>query len=311
MIGKFTIKSGGEVVDEVYNTITNTGKKQLIEFIGKLRDGWAEEMAFGVGTGSPDVTNEWMGLEVYSCPVSIAKVDPVGQNIVLKANIPQDAQFRFTELGIRPSKTFKAAQDSSMEKITSFDLLDSLTLMGTGVRYVNKDESLAFAGSTYGQYVRDGSNSLYIPSGEAVYIESEIDLSAYYSTGRILLGVAPSTVFNNGVNTTLRLIVAGSGDAKYFSYTLPAGTANTYNIIAIPVSSLTAAGGAVTADLQNISEIRVINGSLGNQVWDTMRVERQDNSIISDVLFSRATTTMKTKWAGIPLDIEYTVNLGL
>jgi hypothetical protein len=311
MIGKFTIKQNGVVIDEAYNTITNTGKKQLVEFIGKLRDGWAEEMSFGVGTGASNATNEWMGLEVYSCPVSIARVDPAGQNIVLKANIEQDAQFRFTELGIRPSKTFKAAQDSSMEKILSFDTTEGIVTSPPTVRHVDKDDAGSFAGSTYGLYVRDGSNSLYVGSGGDITIERELDLLKYASTAKILVGVVPTSALNQGFGTGLYFYVAGSGNAKYFLAPTGAGSANTYNILAIPISSLTAQGGAVNADLANISSIRIQNLSGGNQLWDTLRVERQDNSIVSDVLFSRATTSLKTKWAGLPLDIEYTINLGL
>src|SRR6478752_5929877 len=120
MQGEFKISQGGEVIDVVKNTITNNGKKLIMQHLGRMRDGWGETMAFGTdGTGALS-SNEWLGNEVYRCPIHVSKVDTTNSTITLRAVIDTDAQFRFKEMGIYPSTMFVEGQDKQGELITQF-----------------------------------------------------------------------------------------------------------------------------------------------------------------------------------------------
>jgi hypothetical protein len=312
--GEYRLIQDGEVIDVAHNLITSTGKKQLLQFIGRVRDGWAETMAFGTVNTAPNSSNQWMGNEIYSCPVSVARVDTDAGTIVLKSEIEIDSDFRFSEIGLRPSKTYKEPGVDPVTKLTNFPDTEQLLTTGSPVGFRYKSDTSAFAGSTYGAWVKDGSSSLELGPLTSATLNYEVDLSGYPTTSKIVVGVVTtdSSYGAEPYNTELKFVVAGSGGTKFFSHDLSGSSTNAYNVEAVSLSSFVAEGGATAADWRNIGEIRIENYSGYTQLWDTIKIERQDNTDLSDVCFSRAVfSPEKNKAAGVPLELEYVVTLGL
>lgn len=311
MIGEYRFIQDGEVIDVVKNVITNNGKKQLLQYLGQMRDNWAGSMVFGVDPTAANSSNEWIGLEVYDCPVSVAKVDTSTGVITLKSQISVDADFRFSEIGIRPTSLFSAGGDLAAQKISNFSDSEGWESID-GFKY--KDDTTSFAGSTFGNYIMDGGSGAYVTAGLGITKYDALDLSGYPTTSQFNLGIATSGSMNagGGYSVRVRFYVANSSSAKFFEYELPAGTSNAYNRRQFTMAAMTANGGATAADWANIERIDILNFSGSNVLVDTLRLDRLDNSTLSDVLFSRAAVSpTKTKYAGVPLDIEYAVTFGL
>lgn len=302
--GEYKISQGGEVIDVVKNVITTNGKKQLLQYIGKLREGWADTMLFGTGTTAAVIGDSWMGQTIYECPVYISKVDTTAGTITLKAQIDTDAQFRFREIGMKPANIFIGYPDAVGEKISSCSSDDSWSFTGSS-KFISRNDTTSFAGSTYGALIKESSEAIYV-ANSPVTLTKNLDLGKYPTSSKIIIGAANSVVSSAG---SIRFYVGGS-TSKYFSYdfTFPATTG--YNIIKLTQSAFTPVGSAVTSDWSDITSIYYNSGN--TQILDTIRIDREDTSILSDTLFSRAVLGSEvTKSAGLPLDIEYTVTIGL
>jgi hypothetical protein len=304
--GEYKISQGGEVIDVVKNVITTNGKKQLLQYIGKLREGWADTMLFGAGTTAAVIGDNWMGQTIYECPVYISKVDTTAGTITLKAQIDTDAQFRFREIGMRPANIFSGYPDAVGEKISNCSSDDSWTFASTATKFISRNDTTSFAGSTYGALVKDSSEAIYVATTTPPTLTKNLDLGKYPTSSQIVIGAVNSVASEVA---TIRFYVGGS-TSKYFSYAITFPGTTGYQRIKLTQSSFTANGGAVTSDWSDITSVWYNPGSA--QILDTIRIDREDTSILSDTLFSRAVLGSEvTKSAGLPLDIEYTVTIGL
>lgn len=307
--GEYKISQGGEVIDVVKNVITTNGKKQLLQYIGKLREGWADTMIFGAGTTGTTaavVGDNWMYLPIYECPVYISKVDTTAGTITLKAQIDTDAQFRFKEIGMKPANIFSGYPDAVGEKISSCSSDDSWTFPNTVTKFISRNDTTSFAGSTYGAFVKDSSEAIYLATTNPATLTKNLDLGKYPTSSQIIIGGVNSVA---SAAATIRFYVGGS-TSKYFNYDITYPAAIGYNRIKLTQSTFTAFGGAVSSDWSDITSVWYNPASA--QILDTIRIDREDTSILSDTLFSRAVLASEvTKSAGLPLDIEYTVTIGL
>lgn len=259
-----------------------------------------------LGTFGQLATNTRLGFRVNSTPVLSSNIDnSVAYDAILfKAKIDDPSYYKIYEVGLYSDALLSGGKTSRNELLVSFE--PSELVMNSDSKGITQDASTTSTrfvkntDSTYGTYVRVGTNALFIdPDKEAKtssgynleYTEStDIITLAYYATGAGSLNID----FYSGTSYTRYTVTTTASGYGFASFQRGSGTVS----------------GAM--DWSNVSKI-VFDGTTSgvNFILDGLRIDQANIINTHNGLVSRTSLVSSpiTKNAGSPLDIEYHMRL--
>lgn len=282
--------------DEVYqykNVITNIGRLNLLYAVSGQRKGWAESIVAGIGATAATVNDTSLEYLAGGGDISTTIVDPVNEKLYFKSSLPLQDEYTIYELGCYASNTLSTQSSesgggSSIAIFTSAsnwtDSTGTHTLDTTNNR-IGKD-SIAYTISA--SAAAEGSLT-YAADLSSVPLNASFKL-AYYVTGI--------------ADLVLRFKVDASNYYEYDGWSV----SNGYHIVSALKSDFVATGSPSWDQIQFIEVEITAGGSGGSVSLDALRYElplTTDSALLSRVVL----VTPQTKLPGVPLDIEYLLEL--
>jgi len=288
--GTYIFKQGGVEIGRSENIITTNGKSTIIQYLANSSYDWASTIAVGAIPTTATVNDITMKYEVARTPVTLKSYVIGSPNlIIVKGTLASTLAANIYEIGVFPYNTGQVFGTRDQLIIDDFSNLTNWTGTYTSNSYA--------AQSPYSP--RIGLNSIVIPANTTVTNSlASVNLAQYSTidTLDILVNVTSgqsgtlNVVFTdvNGLTATVPYTFNGSG-YQVLSNVFP--------------SSIFA--------LSAISSIAITTvGSNSSITVDALRVSVNAEVAASTGLISRSVlTTPIAKIYGIPLDIEYYVQL--
>jgi hypothetical protein len=292
MQGLYRIKNGDQV-KEYRNVITNTGQLGILRAISGQRQGWAQSIVAGVGATVAADTDTELEFLYSGGDISTTIIDPVNEKLYFKASLPLQDEFTVYELGCYSSNTLSTQSSESGGG-------NLMMLFTSNITWIDTD----------GTHATGTVNSRMGPDS-ITYTLSASDTAAGYVTYITDMSFIP-------VNSTFKFAYYVSGmsdivtrfkvdDSNYYEYNGWSVT-NGYHIGSAQKSDFVATGSPSWDNIQQIEVSMVAGGSGGTASLDGLRYElplSDESHLLSRVVL----TTPQEKLPGVPLDIEYLLEL--
>lgn len=296
MNGTFKFYERGELILATRNIITTSGKRAILNFFSGMTGNPAQTFVFGTGIAAAALTDTAMNFESARTYVASITPDYANTNVIYKGRLGPEVSGSFYEVGIHSSNVNTAIAYGSI-MVTSFDSNSEVWTGG------------AFATGS----ARIGSNGLRLnPSASTTATATlsglVLDLSRY--TTADIFKWAYNNVAANAASVRLRFYTDG---ANYFTYTVNTPT-TAYRVESFNKSNFVVTGAPSWANITSI-EVAVTAGAGGaaDVHMDGIRIDPETLSDENGVLVSRSVyaATPIVKTFGVPIDVEYTLDLTL
>jgi hypothetical protein len=279
--------------------ITTEGKLHIKRYLAGYVNAIAESMAFGIGSAAAVVGDERLQLEIESGPINLTSYDFVNNQLVYKAEIPEEYEGKIYEVGVYSLAENPTNADYASRIITTFD-------SATEDWVDNSDNPAAFSSTS----TRVGVDSLRFTQAASTSTtynlnDLELDLSGYSAADVFTLAYNVENAFTNQI--TLRFY---TDTGNYYATSLGAQTAG-YKIVNVTKGAFTVTG---TPSWETITKIQLVvtstAGGAGDIQFDAIRVNDVDSPITDYILVSRKVLdTPITKVAGMAQDMEFRINI--
>lgn len=292
MQGIYRIKVGDNVYEH-HNVITESGELAILRAVSGQIKGWASSIVAGIGATT--ATSSDIGLDfIYSGgDISATIIDPINDKLYFKSSLPLQDEFTVYELGcyasnILTTQTSESGGGSLLMTFTS----NTVWTDTDGTHTLDTDNN------------RIGLNSI-------AYTIAASDTAAGYVTYITDMSFIPNNAtfkfayfLDEIADITTRFKV---DDSNYYEY---AGWAVTdgYHIQSILKSDFVATGNPAWSQIQQLEIALTATASGGQASLDALRYELPlsgESQLLSRVVL----TTPQEKLPGVPLDIEYLLEL--
>lgn len=98
MIGRYRVYSGGDLIAEIPNVITNSGKIAIGRFLSGERFTWADALSLGAGESPAIASNKELEMEFWREEIDMRQYDD--GEIVLRSIIPASVSGKVYEMGV-------------------------------------------------------------------------------------------------------------------------------------------------------------------------------------------------------------------
>lgn len=281
--------------------ITTEGKLHIKRYLAGYENAIAQSMVFGIGSTAEAVGDEALELEIESALINLTSYDFVNNQLVYKAEIPEDYEGKIYEVGVYSLARNPSNADSASRLITTFDSATE--------DWIDANSVPSSFSSTA---TRVGADSLsFTPSANTSTThnlnEIELDLSGYSSADNFVLAYNVGNANTSGMN--LRFFTS---TGNYYASNFAAQTAG-YKIVNISKGSLAVVG---APDWENITKIQIVvtsgAGGASNVEFDALRINDVDSPTTNHILVSRKVlATPVTKVAGMAQDMEFRINISV
>jgi hypothetical protein len=292
MQGRYRIINGDQV-SEYRNVITDSGELGILRAISGQRTGWAESIIAGIGDTAASSGDTQLEFLYSGGDISTTIIDPVNDKLYFKSSLPLQDEFTVYELGCYSSNTLSTQSSES----------------GGGSIIILFTSSIVWV-DTDGTHGTDTTNNRMGPNSISYTITAS-DTAAGYVTYIADMSFIP-------INSTFKFAYHTSGiadivtrfkvdDSNYYEY---AGwpVTNGYHIGSAQKSDFVATGSPSWSTIQKIEVALTAGGSGGTVSLDGLRYElplSEESHLLSRVVL----TTPQEKLPGVPLDIEYLLEL--
>lgn len=294
MKGIYRFYQDGELVGEAENLLTTAGKNAIMRYLAGYSGHFGRSIRLGIGATAAAVGDATLNFETAVVPVYLISPDYANTLLVFKGRMDDASSMVIYEAGLSSGIPDTATLNSS-RLILGFDSTFDTWSAG------------AFTAGS-----RLGADDLRVTSNAsttttAVMTDIALDLSAFSNADEFRLAYSPNNA--NAASIFVRLYTDAS---NYFTYTINAPTAG-FKVATFNKTNFVATG---TPSWANITQAGVsVTAGAGGQVqvdFEGLRVDDRDTFADSDILVSRAVLgTPVTKVAGLPLDVEYTLDFTL
>lgn len=295
MRGTFRFYQEGQLVGESSNLITTAGKLAIQRYLAGYSGHFGRSIRLGIGATAAAVTDVSMNFEVAYAPVYLATPDYANTAILFKGRLDDPLGAVFYEAGL----------SSFIPDVNNFAFSKPLVMFDSTLETFTNS-----AWNTSG--VRFGAENLRVTATASTTTTSImsnllLDFSAYSSLDDFTLAYNPTTAFTSSV--ILRFYTDSS---NYYSSTIST-PASGFKVQRFSKGSFTATG---SPSWSNITQIGLLvaatAGGTATVDFEGIRAEDNDTFIDTDILVSRTVLGAPvTKVAGMPMDIEYTLDLTL
>lgn len=293
MIGTYKFYEKGRLIAAEKNLITNEGKNAILAFMAGYTGNFAADICFGAGETAAAAANTDLELQWARTPIVSISPDYINTMIVYKARLDAGIAGKIYEAGLR-------SQQSNQSDYNSRTLIDFSSTAAWSIATFNATNS------------RVGPDSLRLSpaasaTSTATLADTFMDLSGYSVNDSFRLGYQPNDAFTASI--FVRLYTDAS---NYFTFTVSAPTSG-YKIATFTKSNAVATGSPDWGNITSVAaSVTSTAGGAAQVDFDTFQVVDLDDNSEHDALISRAVLgTPVTKTAGLPLDIEYTLDVTL
>lgn len=294
MRGVYRFYQGGRQIGEAENLITTDGKRLIQQYLAGYRGNIASQIAVGAFNTAANVADKELAFEWARTPILSTSPDYTNTLIVYKGRFEAVTAGIVYEAGLW-------SPDDTVGEYGSKMLLD-----------FDSTNDVWTAGAFSTNVARIGIDSLRLSptastSTTAQRMDTNLDLSGYSNTDEFKLTYNVSSAFTSSVQ--LRFYVDAS---NYYTYTINTPTAG-YKLQKFYKTDLVATGSPTYSGITYVGVI--VTATAGGQTFvdfDGLRIEDKDSYTDTNILVSRAVPASPiTMAAGIPMDIEYTLDVTL
>jgi len=294
MHGIYRFYQNGELVGEAKNLLTTNGKTAIMKYLAGYSGHFGRSIRLGIGATAAAVGDATMNFETAAIPVYLISPDYVNTALVFKGRMDDASAMVIYEAGLSTAIPDSTAANSS-RLLLGFD--SNIDVWSAGVWTTTS---------------RFGGDALRLAPATSTTVSANMqdvlmDLSGYSNADEFRLAYN-----SNNANTASVFVRLFTDASNYFTYTV-ASPGTGFQIKTFNKSNFVATG---TPSWSNITQatVSVTAGAGGSaQVdFEGLRIDDRDTFADSDILVSRAVLgTPITKVPGLPLDIEYTLDLTL
>lgn len=308
--GEYVFFRNGVEIFRSPNVITNQGKIVIAEYLSGQARSYASSIVIGAGSSTAIATNEHLDFELGSVPISFKTVDATQDpvQVVFRGTVSSEFVGKIYEAGLIVGDSVSLAGfsdvDSNPEIIATFNPdFEDWNLSDNKVSFYSN------ISSTPSGIARVGGSGLKFdltPSSTGVSSLVLSELPRYYSPDAELHIAFNCTAVPSSISINLL-----RDESNYFSHVISTGISTGYNIISIPLSSMTVTGDVETSEVESI-EVEIIAGlSASVVILDGIRFYEPD-SLSDSTLVSRSVLSTPIEVdGGYPFDIEYRVGFDI
>lgn len=288
MQGLYSIHSGGILIGQFRNVITDQGKNRVRQILAGRTSGFASSILVGLGATTPTSSDTSLDFAIEGVNILNTMVDDVSNRIYFKTSLPVDRQYKIYELGCYAADSSTAKQYQPGSLIITFGEVTNWTDT-SGVHTLNSTNTRIGISSIRYSLLAAGIGRGSSPLQNDL---SQLPLNTQFKLAYFA---------NNIDNIKVRF---KTGSADYYEATVTPGTNNAYNISSVAKSSFTATGAPDWAQITSLEVQATATGSAGTIDIDSMRYDVATTS--DSLLLSRALPASPVlKPAGSTMDIEY------
>jgi hypothetical protein len=293
--GTYRFYQNGELVGESENIITDAGKTAILRYLAGYSGHFGRSIRLGIGSTAAAAGNTALEFEVLAVPVYLITPDYTNTLLVFKGRLEDATQAVIYEAGL----------STSVPDLSNF--LGSRQILGFDSSF---DNFTVGTWNTTGP--RWGADNLRVTANTsttatAVQSDVQVDLSGYSDLD--VFKVAASANNANAASIFVRFYTDAS---NYYTATINTPGSG-FKVSSVTKGSFVATGVPSWANITQVAVGATANAT-GQVIVDFegVRIEDVDTFTESDILVSRTVLgTQITKSAGVPLDIEYTLDLTL
>jgi hypothetical protein len=292
--GIYRFYQEGVLIHEEENLITNLGKVAILRYLAGYSGHFGKSIRLGVGSTAANAADVTLNFENVQAPVTLISPDYTNTWLVFKARLAENLAGSFYEVGLSNSYNEQVPMYASA-LILTFD---------------NTVEN--WSGGTYNTTnARTGAANLRLApatsSTTTVTLDTLIDLSGYSSSDDFKLAYR-----NNNSNASSVFLRFYTDASNYFTYTINS-PAVSYNIATFNKNNFVATGSPSWGNITQVGVSATAGAGGAAQVdFDGFRIDDKDTYNQVETLVSRTVLgTPVTKAVGVPLDVEYTLDLTL
>ena len=293
MKGVYRFIENGKEIAVVENLITTAGKRAVMQYLAGLRSGLASHIAVGSVNNAAALTDTELAFEFARGEVTSVSPDYTNTLLVYKARLDENAAGQIYEAGLW------STTDSGSEYVSKL-LLDFDSNTDT------------WSTGTFVTGSRIGADMLRLAPATSATVtanrtETYFDLSGYSNNDEFRM------TYNVGNANTASVALRFYTDASnYYTYTISNPTSG-YKYATFTKAGFIATGTPSWANITYASVSATANASGAAQVdFDGVRIEDKDTYTDNNILISRAVPGSPiTKTAGLPMDIEYSIDVTL
>lgn len=292
MIGTYKFYQNGKLVAAEKNLLTTNGKTAIMKYMAGYSGHFGRSIRLGIGATAAAASDTALNFESMATQVYLISPDYANTLLVFKGRVDDTAAGIIYEAGLSTMIPDNSSNGSRM--LLAFD---------SGID--------AWSAGTWQTGARIGGDALRLApavsaSATATLTDMFLDLSDYSNSDQFKLAYTPST---NVASVFIRFYTDAS---NYYTYTINTPTSG-FKIQTFAKSDAVATG---TPSWANITQVMVsataTSGGAATVDFEGLRVDDKDTYTDNDVLVSRAVLgSPVTKVSGVPLDVEYTLDLTL
>jgi hypothetical protein len=292
MQGIYKITNGNKI-STYKNIITTNGRVALLTAISGQKQGWAESIVAGISDTAATANDTALGYLVTGGDINTTIIDPVNEKLYFKTSLPLQDELTIYELGCYASSTLSTQSSESGGG-------GILVLFTTDIEWVD----------TAGSSVADTTNNRVGKDSISYTIAASATVSGYLSYISDMTFIPTNGSFKLAYNSTgladfvLRFKVDDSNYYEYNGYSVTNG----YHIVSVLKSDFVATGTPLWSDIQVVEIEATAGGSGGSISIDALSYELPLTDV-SNLLSRVVLTTPQQKLPGVPLDIEYLLEI--
>jgi hypothetical protein len=295
--GLYVFKQDGIEIGRSKNLITTNGTSAILQYLTGNGGEWAGSIAIGAINTTANVNDLALKYEIARATIASKSYRNGTPNlIVIKGRVDSLVAANIYEVGVFPANNDKVfgARDNLI--VTDFSSPEDWV-----VNSGNVSQQAYAAQSPFSPRV--GLYNFVLESNSSTTNNNFVfDLSSFSSLDSLDLLVSVDETKNGVIRVTLTDV---NGISKQLNYSFNGSVTSGYQVLSQNFSS-------DISTLSNISTVRVETiGSFSDITIDSIRVSVLGEISNSTALVSRSTlTTPIAKIYGVPLDIEYYVQIG-
>lgn len=291
MRGFYRIYLDNEVVAEFDNLITDNGKKAIGRFLSGQQSFWADSIAIGSGSSSPQQSDDSLDMEFWREGIDLRVYSADENEILVRSIIPASVVGKIHEIGI-----YAAPGNDSLSS-------------GPVVVFFDSSEEAWTGGTVNTTNNRIGQSALSVSAsaqGSPISLDTDSDFRAFTSEDIFKLAYSAAA----GVTQVAVKLKASNTDFREYTF---APSSPGYSVESWNIQDFSVVGNPQWSE---VYEIEVIAFGSGSITYDALAVVKdpevdQRRSLVSRALVSFNGENFFSKKPQRELQIEYGLELGV
>ena len=292
--GTYVFKENGIEIGRSQNLITDNGRDVILRYIAGATQSWASNLAIGAMPIQPTQSDTDLNFETARVPIDFKTyrnaISPDPDLIIVRGTLPQNLYANIYEVGVYPDSSSTSLSAKSNAILADFDNISNWNVSAGNVSITN--------------FMPQAENSPRIGAHSV-----ELDPETIYENATVSFDIGGYTPINN-LEVLLYNTVEGVLTITLTDL-LGASMSFTFNLVTEPGYQVLSAPFSPGAHLfETIDKISISTDTTAIATIDAIKATTRNEFSTKDYIVSKsALTTPIAKKYGVPLDIEYSIQL--